>query len=249
MNRFAHVLRELHAQLALPQAARSRVLLEVAADLDAAFELAVQGGLSEEEAEARVVHDFKPTEDTLAQLERIHGGPFVRLLDGVSAQARDVWERTVLAAVACLVLLVSGCVLVDLRIFNVAGSWAWALAAMTGVVLLIAVIKAYELHLRQDHRPRTLRRGLIVMVALALLQVAVGLGLVVVDAFSWLTALISIWPANLADPLSQLARISALATIALLGAIVSTLVWFYLSQRVADIEEQEAELLLQIERS
>ncbi len=249
MNRFVKVLRELDEQLALPQAARSRVLLEVAADLEAAFELAVQGGLSEDEAEAAVVHDFKPTENTLAQLERIHGGPIVRLLDGISAQARDVWERTILAALACLVLLVSGCLLVDLRVFNVAGGWAWVLAVMTSVVLLVAVIKAYELHLRQDHRPRTLRRGLIVMVALALMQVAAGLGLVVVEGYSWLTALISIGPANMADPLSQLARISALATIALLGAIVSALVWFYLGQKVADIEEQEAELLLQIERS
>lgn len=249
MNRFVHVLRELDEQLALPQAARSRVVLEVAADLEAAFAAAVREGLSEEQAEAMVVNDFKPTEDTLVQLERIHGGPIVRLLDGISAQARDVWERAVLVAVAGLVLLLSGCFLVDLRIIAVAGRWAWVLALMTGAVLFVGVIKAYQLHLRQDHRLRTLRRGLLPMAALAVLQVAVGMGLVVFDRFGWLTAFVSLWPATPADPLGQLAKISALATVALLGAIVSALLWFYLSQKVADIEVQDAELLLQIERS
>jgi hypothetical protein len=61
MNRFAPVLRQLDGQLSMSQQARARVLLEVAADLDDAFELGLQQGLSEAEAERAVFLTASPS--------------------------------------------------------------------------------------------------------------------------------------------------------------------------------------------
>jgi hypothetical protein len=117
------------------------------------------------------------------------------------------------------------------------------------MTLLLGCCKAYRLFVGHDHRPRTMRRGLGLMALSVVLQAAAGLGLVVVDSFRWLTTMMSVWPEDLSDPLAHLLRTSALATVALIGAIVSALIWFLLSQRVVRIEIQNAQLLLQLERS
>jgi hypothetical protein len=249
MNRFTPALKELNGRLALPQPARARVLLEVAADLDDAFELGLGQGLSEGEAERLALDAFAPDSETVAQLVRVHGGLVAGLLDGASEQARSLWERAMLAAIAACALFMSGRLLVDFNIFSVAGRGSWPLVGLAAVAVVIVVAKSYQLFIRRDHRPRALRRGLGLLVAVASAQLAAGVSLVVIDVYGWLTALISIWPQSPEDPLKLLLRGSALATIAMFGAIASAVMWFFLNQRVARIEVAEAQLLLQLERS
>lgn len=249
MNRFAATLRQLDDQLPLPQHARARVLLEVAADLDDAFEIGLHRGLSEADAEGAALAAFRPSSEAVAQLVCIHGGLLARLLDGVSEQARSRWDRSLVATVAFVTLALTGHLVWDLELFTAAGGWAWGLVCLCAVALVVGVAKVYRLFIAKDHRPRTVRRGLGLMVSLAAVQIMVGLGLATVGSYSWLTALISTWPADPAAPLAKLLHSSALATVALFGGIVTALGWFLLSQRVARIEVEEAQLLLQLERS
>ncbi len=97
MRGFGAELRELAERLDLPQPMRSRILLELSADLtDLAAALRAEGA-TEEEARRRAVEVLFPSGAALAELERLHRPLYRRLVDRFSEPARHGVERSLLA--------------------------------------------------------------------------------------------------------------------------------------------------------
>ena len=72
MNRFAHVLKHAEDRLRAPEPARTRILLEMAADLEDGYRHYLERGLDEADAARRAEEAFSTSDETLRLLERVH---------------------------------------------------------------------------------------------------------------------------------------------------------------------------------
>jgi hypothetical protein len=243
MTSFAEVLRPLRARLPLPQPARTRVLLEIAADLEDMYRHYRASGLSEEEARVKAVDTFDLSDDALAELVRVHTSLFRRLLDRLSAQAQSRWERGLLLIVAGTLAFV--CMQVVLRgaIVAVAGAQVWPTLICGLAGLTLGLVKFYQIQIKQDHELRRARRGLDAIAILAGAQVLLG----------FLIAWFSLYLAarRIANDVEYagvhlfnwLLSASALLSVSLMGALLTAMIWFALARSVAGIADAEAALL------
>ena len=246
MNRFRDVLTQLNDRLDLPQPARARILLEIAADLEDIYQVSREAGQSEEEARERAVSYVNVDAEALSALVRVHGSFVRRALDRVSEGTRTTVERLVLALVALTFSYLGVLFAMERSVFRDAGFLAWPLLALFLAGAVIAAERIYALRLKKDHRPRRLRRGLNALVALAGWQLALAL------VGSYLT-LFATWGPGQEDPevwlqlqLVWWRKSSALFGLATLGAVVCAFFWYFLARRVSRLEEREAALLLEL---
>lgn len=174
MNRFADELRKIDARLDLPQPARSRIVLEIAADLCDACHYLMERGLPEEEAARKAVEMFDLSDAALAQLVRLHENPLRRFLNGLSEQARTRWERIVLVLLLLLVLAGSGSGIWSGRFFAQASPLVYLPLGAGLAALVLTVKRFYALFIRQIHDVRGLRSGMLPLQALALFSLLAG---------------------------------------------------------------------------
>jgi hypothetical protein len=243
MNHFADVLQRTSDRLDLPQPARSRVLLEIAADIEDSYALHLKRGLDEETARREAIESFDLSDETLAELARVHCGPVRRVLDHLSAGALRFWERLLLGALCGVACYVGGWMTQGIRIFLDAGPFAWPVLLTAVAALLLSVAKFYRLFLKQDHYWRHLQRGLVPLLGLAVLMMFLGF------TGSWL----EVWRlANEAEGgdthlmvymMRWALQTTALLQLSLGLALLSALAWFGLAGKVGRIERHEAELL------
>ncbi|MGD2154707.1 MAG: hypothetical protein PVG79_15665 [Gemmatimonadales bacterium] len=243
MTDFAEVLRPLRARLPLPQPARTRVVLEIAADLEDMYRHYRALGLSEEEARVKAVEACDLSDEALAELVRVHTSSFRRLLDRLSAQAQSRWERGLLLIVAGTLTFVCLQVVVRGELVAVAGPQVWPslICGLAGLTLGLA--KFYQIYIKQDHELRRARRGLDAIMILAGAQVILGFlaawfGLYlaarrITDDVEYAIVYLFNW----------LLGSAALLSVSLMGALLTAMVWFALARRVAGIAEAEAALL------
>jgi hypothetical protein len=245
MNPFARELQHLDARLDLPQPARSRVLLEIAADLEDLYQLLMSEGRGEAESRRRAVEMLDLSDAALHDLARVHASPLRRLLDRLGERGRGRVERGALVVILGLILVGGGRPLLSLDVFARASQGTWIVAALTVVALGIALSKLYLLQIRQDHRPRRLRRGLALLPGLALACVATGFGVQWVEL--WLAARrVAPAPGDYLPHLVDWAlRGSATLIVSFHAAILCALLWFVIERRIARIERHEAALLLE----
>jgi len=239
MNRINSALRAAYNKLALPQPIRSRVLLELWGDMDDMRHLYIDRGMSNDEAEERVLERFDLSDGALAELAKIHCRPMRRLLDQLSFQARGILERLILIflAVLSLVILIRG--MMTQRILIEAGPFAWPVLAALFAAILSTVIKIYKLYIIQDHRPRSIRRLLHLPLGLAGVGLALGfLGMYGHIFSAWVTRSDTI--ESIRHLVAAVYRSAGLLTVAMSTSLLSALVWFVTADRVLRIEEHEA---------
>lgn len=245
MSRFAELLRRTADRLEIPQPARSRVLLELAGDLEDSYEHYRGLGLEEAEAARKVEERFDVSDEVLVQLVRLHHPAFRRWLDRFSVQAQSLWERVMLAVVLLFVVGMTGGLLFSTTFFGDAGPWVWpaVVAAIGAVGIFLA--KGYQLFIKKDHEIRSLRTLLptLMIVACASLFVGIfayflGMYLAMIRAtadFENVGVYITRW----------LMSSTATMIVSLLVAVLAALFWFVLMAKVRRIESAEAALLLE----
>ncbi len=244
MNRFTETLQDINERLDLPQPARSRVLLEIAADLDGLHAHYLDRGLPEDEARRRAVEQCDLSDEALAELARVHLSAYRRFLDRLSAQARTRWERAVLAVLLVFVAVLAGRMAVGTGMFSAAGPAAWVAAGLTLIALGLGLHKLYSAHLEQDHDLVRLRAGTGTLLVLAGSNLVLG-----VYAYSLVLYRVA---RQMAFDLEETAPLvvqrllsgSALVEMCLFAAILCAVLWFLVENKIGRIEEAEAALLL-----
>ncbi|MGW8282964.1 MAG: hypothetical protein ACWGON_06660 [Gemmatimonadota bacterium] len=248
-NDHASVLPSLADRLDLPQPARSRVLIEVAADLEDLEALYVERGSSPEQARERALERLDLSDYAIAELVRVHGSPLRRGLDRLGESGRRRGERVALGALVAFLFLVTRALIPTRDLLTDAGQGLWIIAALVIPGLLLAASRIYALWGRDEHDPRRLRRGLDTILALGCLSAASGLTV-------WWVGLRRVATASAAKPDAAMAYLvewltggSALVVASFQGAILLGILWLILSGRAAQVERGEAELLLLEERA
>lgn len=144
MTRFEHVLHRAESTLRAPEPQRSRVLLELAHDLDDLFGELRAGGLTEDEAARRAESLLAPSPEALAALCRIHAPWHVRLAERYAGSPHRL-ERWLLNAATVLSLFSAVYVLISTSAFAAASPALWVLlvllarAAWHGAAVLLQV--------------------------------------------------------------------------------------------------------------
>jgi hypothetical protein len=245
MNRFSEILRRTAQKLDLPQPVRSRVLLELAGDLEALYDLYVRRGLDDSEAARRVEEKFAVSDDVLVQLTRLHRSALRRWLDRLSEQAQTRWERSILAAVILFVVVVTGPRLVTTTFIRDASGWIWVVTAIALAALALAMAKIYQLFIKGDHRPAHLRNGLPALLFLGCASSFTGLFGLVAGLYRDLARMAASPDPVPVPMLNWLLGSVATMTASLMVSVLCAVSWFFLMSKVKRIEQAEAALLLE----
>ena len=232
MSRFTQILSELDSRLTVPEPARSRILLEVAADMEDLFREYSHRDFSEEDAEAAVVDHFDLSQEALQELIRVHDTPFQRSLEGFSGQIESAWARLLMAVLALLVALGSGSLLFKAQLYRDASGLVWVLMPLFLMGLWVAGGLVLRLYRAKEILTASLRSGLGRLPGLAALIMALsGSGLWVELYLSGLR--IRGAPGEtMIHLVSWLHMASATLVIALSGALVLGFLWFFLESAV-----------------
>jgi hypothetical protein len=246
LNRFADILREADSRLDLPRPVRSRIILEMAADLDDLFHHFRERGLPADEAEERARQAFTLSDGALEELQAIHVPTWQRFVDHLSGQGRRVWERIALVLLLVFILGAGGLSVLSLEIPRAAGPLGWVLVGLTGTALATALRSFADLFLRERRDLRPVRRqvtALLVFCATLLLTGLYGWWLTI---YSWLARFPETSKEGIPLFVQTLSRGSAVVVVALVCTILTALMWYLLQDRLSRLEQFEAATLLDL---
>ena len=243
MSRFAGVLKNISDGLDLPQPTRSRILLEMAGDLEDLYEHYRAEGLSEDEAEGRAEEAFVASDEALRHLSRIHdaGGGFT---DRVAVQAGTWWAKILLVIWLLAVILVTREVVTEVHFFAIISPFVWPITGLAAAAFAFTLWRLYVLF-KKPPDPRRLRAGLgfLLFLATASLMLSACGFFYHLRWYAFRT-----WERAPEAVFMMFANwtlaISSMMIIGLLTAVFAALAWFLLSSLVTRIENREADALI-----
>jgi hypothetical protein len=245
MGRFTELLRRTNEKLDLPQPEKSRILLEIASDLEDTYEFYRGRGLSEEEAAEKTREKFEISAEALAELAVIHESTFRKLLNRLSLETLSRWERALLAAIVVFIAAFAGREILSTGFFRQAGPFVWPVIGVALVMLAAAIFQAYKLCIKKDHRARGLRVGVHRLLAFGGLSLLTGFCAFCIDLYQSVQMGVAGTEKILAYLVDCAIRCSAMLLVSLLVTIAAGLIWFVLMDRVRRIEVAEAAWLLE----
>lgn len=243
MRGFEVEIRRVAEQLDLPQPVRSRILLELAADLEDLAAALRQEGVDEEEARRRALASLLPSPSALAELRGVHRPLYQRLVDRFSERARHRLERLLLVGVSAVVLGIGFEALARVHLLSSPSVFVWPLLAVAVLVVVLGTGKLLQLYVVKDHALARLRWGMFLLPVLAFASGAVGFIGLVLDFYATASAIEADVRLQALLVLGWLRRDMPMLALALLVGVLAGLFWFVAAVRIAHIEQAEAEAL------
>ncbi len=231
----------------LPHPARTRILLELAGDVEALREAFRRDGLPDAEAAARARARVVPSGPVLDALVAMHRPLYQRLTAPIPPSALRRWEQGFLLAATLGVLAAGVGFLAQAGLLAGPSPFLWGVLALAAAIAALVIGKAFQLFVRRDARIETLERelGLILGMSLAALLVA-GAGCI-----TGLWQLAAAMEAGVQDPFSSLVgwfrRDTVLLGTGLLTALAGGLAWFLVAQAAAAVRAGDQEVSRSLE--
>ncbi|MBN1561471.1 hypothetical protein JW998_14565 [candidate division KSB1 bacterium] len=257
MNRFSSLLNSIHDRLHVPQPIKSRILLEIAADLQDAYDFYLERGHTEEQATQLAQERFLLDDAAIAELAAVHQPLVKRILDRFSLQMQSRWQRLILLLTLLTIVAVSGRVMLTSAFFVNSSPFVWPVWGISIAGLLLFLQKFYQLFLIKNHNLRTLRNGLGTLALLGLLSAVLGLcgyfyellanGMrTVLPGGSLITVVCTVTDSakQIIDIHNCYIRTSTVMMASLFVAMLIGLLWYVLMNKIAKIEMAEAQSIL-----
>ncbi len=246
MTRFANVLKRAGDRLKVPEPTRTRILLEMASDLENSYRHYREQGYDEAEATRRAEEAFGASDEALQLLARIHQPDFAGVGDRLIRHIGTIWSKTLMVALLAFEILLAIRVLSDRTFFVYPSPFLWPIGVLALAAFLFTIWKLTQIFSRSGADVRRLRTGLGIPLFFAGASLAVaGLGFLYhLQRFFRLNS--DGAPETLfMNFAGWMVSISSLMTIGLLTAILAGLVWFVLSGLVTRSEAREMKNILQ----
>jgi hypothetical protein len=245
MSRFAPLIRATSQRLDLPQPARARVLVEMAADLEDLFEHYTAAGASEDEAHRRACERFELSDEALRRLVAVHASPVRRLLERVSERTRAWWERVMIVILAAYFAATTLEVMMSHRFFLDASPLIWPVVALGLLALAIGIARVYALYLKGDHDPRRVRRGLTTLIGIAVMCPILGCYTMVVELMMLAFKVYPNPERAFVGVVLVMLRIAPVMITSLLVAVAAAVLWYLLSRTAIRLEQATARALIE----
>lgn len=258
MKPFTSLLNEMNEKLDLPQPTRSRIILEIAADMEDAYDFYLEQGLEDAVAIEKVKEKFDFNQESLESLVAIHTPMLRHWIDRAVAQFGTRWEKSMLALVVLFIAAMSGQVFVMTPVLYHAGHSAIPILAVGFLGLALSVRKVYQIALKKSQRIQQLRHGLEAILFLSVSSLVLGIWtyfyqllqagkLKLFLDYKFLVALRT----DYADEFNVVAKTagwllhsSSMIMLSMLISMLLALIWFILENKVSQVEQAEFELLL-----
>jgi len=260
MNHFTPLLKKIHDNLDLPQPTKSRIILEIAADLDDLYHVYLDQGLGEKEALKKAQEKFDLTEDALQDLVHIHETIFRKWIHRISEHTQSRWERLILLIVLWFIALFSSRAIWSTEFIINANRFVWPVLCIAFIITALSLYKIYLLYIKKDHNFVRIRKGMPIFLFSGGLNLFIGL----IGYFSELYSAGTNNMLNVSnliflnysgrsgldysthDQVMWMIRSSSMIMVCLLVTIFIAIMWFVLENKIVRIEQAEAECLLKI---
>lgn len=234
MNDFAHVLRRVDRKLELPEPQRSRILLEIAQDLEELRRTYRASGYSEAEARARAEALCGVGDASLDELARVHAPAYARLLSRFSSRAGHRIERLLLTFVTFVALAAGIFSLTASGLLRAPSPLLWPLLAVVAGSAWVAAAAFLSLHLRPYRPPRP--GDLTLLTGLAAASVTLGAMGVLLEADQLAASIEATQVVDARSVVAAVRRSAQLLTLSLTLSLAVLVVWFQLRRRALDLQ-------------
>jgi hypothetical protein len=225
----AERLRDLH------HPARTRILLELAGDLEGLTAELRDRGVAESEAATRAAERVLPSDAALEALVRLHRPLYRRLTAPVPDTTLRRWERGLLLAATVMTLGAGVALLWTQGLLASPSPFLWPVLLLAGGVVAVTLAGSFRLFVRGEHGPESLGRGPALVLALSAGALLAG-GAGAVAEVWWLASTLEAGGSAAAPALMPwLFQASVLVTTSLLTALAGGLAWFLLAQGMAAV--------------
>jgi hypothetical protein len=258
MDKIKYLLREIDKNLDLPQPVKSRIILEIAADLNDAVSAYKNQGLSEQESIKRAERLFSFDKKTLQELKAMHQSPFRRWFDQLSNQAQTKFERILLLVIVTLVFITCIYAALNTALFYQSGSFIWGTITILLCSSVIFLIKIYQIYLKKDHTLNRIRSGvsaLLVLSGLSLFFCIFGYYWQLFDSADYsytletnlihiITSTANQSPQVYRELIAWTLQSSLFIMLGIVITIAVAFMWFFIMIKISKIETAHAETLL-----
>ncbi len=258
MKHFTPLLKSINERLDLPQPTKSRIILEIAADLDDLYQLYLARGMDEREAAQKAEEKIDLTDEALTELVQIHQSLFRKLLDRITAQTQNRWEKVIFVFMFIFIIAISFHGILSTQFFLQASKWIIPVLGIFLIASLISIPKFYQLYLKKDHQVKKLRAGLPLIIGLGVLNFMVGIMGYLIELYkagdhamllvNHLAFVITTHEADAArtmnDITSWMIKSSSLIMFTIVSTIIIAVVCYIIMNKVLKIERAEAIVLL-----
>ena len=246
VRRFVPALRRISGELHLPEPTKSRVLLEMAADLEALYEHYRARGLGEEEAARRAEEKVLASPEAVQHLVLVHTTGYQRWLSRASGRLRWGLDLVLFLAGVVPFLIISALVVAA----QIEGTkdipFLWTILPLGAAIVVLTMWKGFQLFIQRERSISRLHRGLFTLLFLGVIGPVVGAIACFVSLHRTAMMLMHMGadePARLVA-VDQVIRSGTLLSFGLLLGFGAGLVWFVLANRIAVIEQAESQRLL-----
>lgn len=150
MSRFSRVLRRVERRLEAPEPERSRILMELAGDLEDLYRTYRERGLDEAAARRKAERWLAPSAATLESLRAVHLPTFDRLLDRLGGTTRGRVELGLAALVSLAAVGAGAFAALRSGVLAASAPTLWVTAGLVALGLGLGVREAYSLFVRGD---------------------------------------------------------------------------------------------------
>ena len=258
MNPFKSLLIEINNKLELPQPTKSRIILEIAADLNDAYQLYQIQGMSKEEAIELAKQKFNLDDHSLNELVSVHQTNFRRWFEHLSTSAQTWWERLILISLLAVVLILGGFTIMKLTLVEEASPFVWIIVALLLVAAAVFLQKIYQIYIKKDHNLIRVKKGLPFILFMSAITIVFSMLGYYWQLYSFKeyghileTKLVYLlhttddsFPRIFTLLIEWMIESSAFIMVGMFSTILIALMWYFLMMKVSKIEEAEAAVLL-----
>ena len=244
MNAFSSILKPLYDKLDLPQPEKSRVIIEVAADMEDTYQSYLEQGFSEEKSIDLTKTHFQFDETSIKELNQIHQTGFQKLLLKLSDQARSWWERAALIFILIFIVQFSGQFILTKSFLLETSRFVWPILGIGMIMMILALAKFYEVFIKRKSLTIHLRSNLFFILFLGGTGLIVGLYGFLYETFRALNECLYHLDDTFSIMVHWLYQSSAMAITGFWVFIISAILWFILNNRIIRLEIAETNCLL-----
>jgi hypothetical protein len=233
-ERFARVLDRVNRELALPAPERSRILREMASDLEDLCEAYRERGMSEVEAVRQAEAALAASADTLAELIRIHSPLHRRLAERYAEQGRHRAEQLLLGLLAAATLTWVA-ITQFAGALDSASTFFWAVLAVAAALCVLVPLAGFGMSSGRAETQRAAPGARGVILALGLLAVLLGAFGAGLDLYNAMGVLATADERTLYAFVLRLGRVADLLATSLAVGLGAGIAWFFLESQALRI--------------